>query len=393
MTHEQRVDDRMFAWLEAGPSEAPDRPLDAAVAYARAHPRRRLTPAGLGRMFSARLSLTALLPRTGGRLSLATVAVAAVAVVAVVAGGALLVSGIPGPGDVGGGPGAGPIATPRPSLGPTPVPTPSPTPPPVEVTGSQSCEAEAGGTESTAGAVTQVRGMVLACTQAMSDSRLDGAVEIRVSIDQQPDDSAEIWGTATIENPDGRWSGAWRGTVDAGYTTHRMTGVFIGGGAYAGLRFRFSMVTSGDAYAVSGTIEDVASIPAAGVPAIHASVCSVANSGTTTTVEGIEQTRGMVLLCGATVSDPRLEGDITVTVDIETRADGSADMRGTSAVRNEGGAWTGSFSGTVAAGYTTHRLTGTLVGSEGYAGLAYPFTQVGTGETVYVMTGVITTSE
>lgn len=138
MTDEQRQDERMLEWLEAGPRDVPVEPLEAAVAYARAHPRRRLSWAGLRRYVMTRMNLAEVQPEPPKRRwGPALAAVAAVAVVAVVVVGGVGLLGGSGDGEAGGGvvPSASASATPTavPSGAPTAAPEPTP------MVGSPSC--------------------------------------------------------------------------------------------------------------------------------------------------------------------------------------------------------------------------------------------------------------
>lgn len=127
MTQEQRSDQRMLGWLESGPADVPVEPLEAAVDYARTHPRRRLSWSGLRRSVMTRMSLTEVQPEPSKRRwGTALAAVAAVAVVTVVAvGGASLLSN--GGDDTAGG-GVAPVATSTAPSTPPPAPTPTPSP-------------------------------------------------------------------------------------------------------------------------------------------------------------------------------------------------------------------------------------------------------------------------
>jgi hypothetical protein len=134
VTGEQWRDERMLEWLESGPSDVPDEPLKAAVAYARTHPRRRLSGAGLRRFLMSQVHLTEVKPQPApGRRGMAFgVAAVVVAAIVVVAGAALIArnngdssSGVAAP---------APSATAVPSQAPpstqTPAPTPTVPPPP-----------------------------------------------------------------------------------------------------------------------------------------------------------------------------------------------------------------------------------------------------------------------
>lgn len=130
MTDEQRQDERMLEWLEAGPRDVPVEPLEAAVAYARAHPRRQLSWAGLRRYVMTRMHLAEVQPEPPKRRwgpALAAVAAVAVVAVVVVGGVGLLSQG--GDGQAGG------VAPPT----ATPTAAPTPTPEPTPMVGSPSC--------------------------------------------------------------------------------------------------------------------------------------------------------------------------------------------------------------------------------------------------------------
>jgi hypothetical protein len=125
VTGEQWRDERMLEWLESGPSDVPVEPLEAAIAYARTHPRRRLSGAGLRRFLMSQVHLTAVKPPTTHRSWAAVLAAAAVVVVVVVGGAALIARNN---GDSPAGVGApAPSATALPTQAPPSTQTPAPT--------------------------------------------------------------------------------------------------------------------------------------------------------------------------------------------------------------------------------------------------------------------------
>lgn len=392
MTHEEWLDEQMAEWLGAGPHDVPAGPIQAAIAHARAHPRRRLPAAGLGRNLMDRMQLTRVETRPRSRMAFSIAGVAVVTVLVVAAGGFLLAGGL---GDQPGG-----VAAP---VGPDQTPTispasPSPTAsaptwvtPSVAVSGVGSCATVSDGSTSWQDPITQYRGVVLSCTETMSDPRLNGVTTVNVSIDERPDGSADIWGTATIRNDAGKWIGPWAGTVDVGYTTHHMTGVYVGSGDYDGLRLRFSQVSDNHgSYQLTGTLEAVDFVPPEGATVVlGASSCSTQSQGSQTQAGDVLQYRGVELTCTGPSSDPRLEGFRHVTVDIDQNPDESATMSGTVEIDAPGGAWTGPFTGTIDAGYTTHRMSGVLVGSGANAGLELRYTQIGGEGEGYVLTGTV----
>lgn len=122
MTHQQQFEERLADWLQDGPLDAPDGAVTSAVAFARAHPRRRNLIGGLWRITMNRLQPVSL-PASAHRArvtAFASIAVIAVVGLAVVGGGALVLN--QGPANV---PAAGVGATVTPA--PTPPATPLPT--------------------------------------------------------------------------------------------------------------------------------------------------------------------------------------------------------------------------------------------------------------------------
>jgi hypothetical protein len=121
VTREQQFEQRLADWLEDGPLDAPDRVIDAAVARARAHPRRRSPLAGLWRTVMTRMQPTPF-PSPARRTRItafASVAVVAVVALAVVGGGALLLNR---------GPANQPAAAPAVTVSPAPTPPATPAP-------------------------------------------------------------------------------------------------------------------------------------------------------------------------------------------------------------------------------------------------------------------------
>jgi hypothetical protein len=102
VTREDKFEQRLATWLEEGPMGSPDRPVRDAIAHAHAHPRRRLTVAGLWRAAMNQIRLTEVTDKDGrDRSFIAVVAgVAVVAVVAVVVLGSGLLSPRDGPSSV-----------------------------------------------------------------------------------------------------------------------------------------------------------------------------------------------------------------------------------------------------------------------------------------------------
>ena len=386
MKRDKWQDELMARWLESGPDDVPFAPLEAAVAYARAHPRRRFSAAGLWRIAMDRMHVTDVTPvATRGRRfgAFEAVAVVAVAVIAVVGAASLLNNDQSSqPAGIGSNPTSTPTVAPA-TLAPTDVALPVP----VEVTARFTCSTLSNGSEAAAGDVTQYRGVKLRCAGTASDPRLSGTANVAVSIDERKDGSADIWGTGSIGESGRGWRGTWSGTVDVGYTTHRITGVYIGTGDYEGLRVRWTQTGDETTFELTGTLERTDTIPPDGATAVRRNACSVWSNGTEEVVGGVTQYRGVILKCTGDASDPRLAGAIDVVVNIDEFGDESAALWSTPTITTKDGAWEGSERGTVDVGYTTHRLEGVLIGSGDYAGLEFRYTQI--GEDPYIMTGTI----
>jgi hypothetical protein len=387
MRHEELLERRMAAWLKEGPDDAPARPVEAACAYAREHPYGRPL---LGRPWRTIVGHLDLEPQRHPLLRFSSALVGLAAAAALLIGGVFVVAGGLGRGGVVGPPVATPTppATSSPSLTPTPTPTMPPVTSPLDVTGTITCTLMTG-VPTKVGSVEQYRGVAIPCGLTLSDARVSGAVSTVMDIDQQPDESAEVWGTSTITNSGGIWSGAWRGTVDAGYTVHHVAGVYIGSGGYESLRFRYQFEGAGSTFSFSGTLERSDMVPAAGTTVVYGEACAAMRAPDGTATAGVTTYRGVRLACTGPMSDPRLAGDFAVVADIAVKPDQSATLQGTTTITSSRGGWTGSWTGTVDAGYTTHRMQGLLTGTGAYAGLTMPFTQIGTDRDGYVLTGTI----
>jgi hypothetical protein len=90
--------------------------------------------------------------------------------------------------------------------------------------------------------VNHVQGRSTPFVVEASDPRLAGDLTLVYGIDDQPDQSARLWGTESLVNSGGAWIGTWEGTWDTGWTTHRWTGTVKGSGDYAGLEYRFTTI-------------------------------------------------------------------------------------------------------------------------------------------------------
>lgn len=391
MTREERFERRLADWLEDGPYDAPNAVIDAVFEHARTHPRRRIGPSRLWKAVKRRVHPAEPVPgepHAGLIWTFAAVGITAVLAVATVGGIAALLNGNPS-----GLPVGGTGATP----GPTPPSTPTPAPlatPPVWVTASTTCPESAPGSEWRVGDVTHLRGILLTCTNTSSDARLDGVATVDLNLDLREDESADMWGSATIETDGGTWRGYWLGTVDEGYTTHRIEVVYLGSGGYGGLRLRTSQTSDGADGVITGMIETADALPATAVAIVTGSECVTVSPGSTTQVGEITRYSDVVLECGPNVSsDPRLDAEVErVVIDIDRLADGSGTMTGTGTLTNDGGTWSGRWTGTIAAGYTTHRMEGVYTGTANYAGLQFIWSEIGEGP-LFVRSGAITPIE
>jgi hypothetical protein len=373
----------MVEWLEDGPSDVPVAALEAAVAFARAHPRRLRSARGLWRVVMTRLHLIEVTPRSsGGRFNFALgpTVVAVVAVAALVGAGLWLGGGLTTPGgDV------NPTATP--TLSPTPTPTPpiettrptaGPTAwvlPPGWASGSQVCEMRPGATSATVDGIIETRGTIYDCTTTSEDPRLSGTAVVTSSSDELEDGTWLGWGTQDTTNADGSWSGAYAVTSTATATSMAFDSVALGSGAYAGLEVLYHVVMYG-----SGAIDIDGIVVPVGTEVTGTETCSVTRAGHALGVGDITATRGLEMSCTDTMSDERLSGARTLDVSVDTRADDSADLWGTSIVTNDGGTWEGFFFGTVDPGYTTHRVRSLLRGAGDYEGLLFRLEVAGTGD-------------
>jgi len=269
VTRENAFERQLADWLEEGPLDAPDGPVQAAVAHARAHPRRRLTVSGLWRTAMSQLHLAEVQPRGPQHRGL----LAAVAAVAVV--GAIVI-GLIGTGVISFNSGpekipavAVPVASPEPatplptvvsttapiatpSTAPTVAPTRVATPVPLAsprvvgssayVTGTQACT-YAMVPEEQVGDHWADRGLQLTCEVVMNDPRVSGTASCGVSLDYWGNYTqgwaaytAVQWGSVRLENEGGAWEGTVSG-VHFPYYGDAIGGWLEGSGEYEGLSY------------------------------------------------------------------------------------------------------------------------------------------------------------
>lgn len=391
MSDETRGRERMVEWLEAWPSDVPVAALEAAVAYARAHPRRFLTVRGLWRAAMTRLHLIEVKPRqSGGRFSFALgpAAVAVVGVAALVGAGLWLGGGTGGPGGVvnpTGTPIAGspsptsPIQTARPTTAATPWVLP-----PGWASGTQECVLRIDGTTAIVDGTVESRGQVQDCTTTSSDPRLSGTAVITMNSDELEDGTWLGWGRHESTNADGSWSGTYAVTSTADARTMSFDAVSLGSDAYEGLQVLMHVVIS---YTGDITVDGI--ILPIETEVTGTETCRVAKAGHDLSLGDITATRGLVMACTDTMTDERLSGARTLAVSVDTRTDESADLWGTTVVTNDGGTWEGFFFGTVDPGYTTHHVTSLLRGTGAYAGLFFRLEVTGAGDPGYDLRGEI----
>jgi hypothetical protein len=122
------------------------------------------------------------------------------------------------------------------------------------VSGTETCTTTAAGRAFEVGDVTAYRGVAVRCADTMADARLTGTRTLELSIDQRADRSALLWGSAVLETVEGAWEGFFSGTVDPGYTTHRVKTLMRGTGAYDGLFFRLEIVGDGTDFDLTGEV-------------------------------------------------------------------------------------------------------------------------------------------
>ena len=110
-------------------------------------------------------------------------------------------------------------------------------------------------------------------------------------------------------------------------------------------------------------------------------------AGTTTSVGGVSQMRGLVGEVTDAMSDPRASGTGTLTGNYDLH-DGGGVQWGTYQLANAGGSWEGTWSGILYGSGPVEDCSVWLVGKGGYAGLSYYFHFHGSGGT-YETDGLI----
>jgi hypothetical protein len=102
--------------------------------------------------------------------------------------------------------------------------------------------------------------------------------------------------------------------------------------------------------------------------------CSAGTGATTTTLNGVKESRGERYDCTTTTTDPRLTGRATTILNSELLINGTWLGWGTREIKNVGGTWSGLFSSSSAVGSTASATTAfdvALTGEDGYDGLLF----------------------
>ncbi len=112
-----------------------------------------------------------------------------------------------------------------------------------------------------------------------------------------------------------------------------------------------------------------------------------ASSGEETKVGDVTQTRGIVLIDRATMSDPRVSGTATGHLSVDAYGTVGPEW-GTSRLENAGGAWEGTCTGAAWSDFNASAVSCWLVGSGAYQGYTYYF-HISTARTTGAVEGVI----
>jgi len=117
-------------------------------------------------------------------------------------------------------------------------------------------------------------------------------------------------------------------------------------------------------------------------------VIALTSRGTTETVGGVVQVRGIAATTEDSMSDPRVSGTGTIGGNYD-RWVGGATQWGTYLLENEGGSWEGTWAGIAYGGSPpVEDASVWLVGAGGYAGLSYYFHFHGSNGT-YAIDGLV----
>lgn len=97
--------------------------------------------------------------------------------------------------------------------------------------------------------------------------------------------------------------------------------------------------------------------------------CSTTTDGVVTTVNGVDQGRGEVNSCRNFSTDPRLAGDFTTTWNWDEYPDGLWLGWGAIELRNDGGAWAGTWAAESTSTASVMEFDSVWIGTGGYDGL------------------------
>jgi hypothetical protein len=215
-------------------------------------------------------------------------------------------------------------------------------------------------------------GIVVKCSDHKSDPRLSG-MGYRYYTTEIDADGAQHWyGTGTVENTGGTWSGIWTGDQAADAVVVSNITYWLGAGGYAGLQARdwVAIGEEGITNTRPGILEVVGPVDSGGVAA-----CT--NGAANPSPAAASPRPDRTLTCTATVDDPRLSGDWTLILPTSTQRNGSTPLTGTVRIENAAGTWDGELSGSTAADGMSYQLNLTASGSGLYAGFAMTGTLAG----------------
>lgn len=242
---------------------------------------------------------------------------------------------------------------------------------PATVSGSQRCEIRVTGARIySQDGVDELRGQVEACEDVVSDSRVTGTQIRHVeawlfapdAVDA--DGSSDYYGNLEISNASGRWSGSFVATFSGQSTDRpgRLSWIVVGSGGYQGHVYRATVTTTGDGVrSIAGSIETIS-----GAALTGDTWCWVTVARPDLSVEDAAH-RELERECIVRSSDDRLAGRARESRLIDVAVDGTTTDTGELRITTLGGGWSGPFAGT-GDWYVPGRVTGTLLGQDGFAG-------------------------
>ncbi len=112
------------------------------------------------------------------------------------------------------------------------------------------------------------------------------------------------------------------------------------------------------------------------VPVVGTSTFVREDADSTQTRAGdVVEARDLVWVYELVMSDERVSGTSTVTINYDMYPNGIADMWGATVLTNDGGTWEGEWVGSIHSD-GTHTVYGTLTGTGDYSGLRHTFFNV-----------------